>query len=65
MGLAQKDTKRFCYGDYLTWPDGNRFELIDGTTFNMAPAPDLPIRILLVKCSGKSQTHWRASPAAP
>jgi hypothetical protein len=31
MGLALKDTQHHCYGDYLTWPEDNRYELIDGS----------------------------------
>ena len=41
MGLALKDTQHHCYGDYLTWPDGIRYELIDGIAYAMSPAPDL------------------------
>ena len=35
---APKDRK-FTYGDYLSWPDEERWELIDGEAFNMTPAP--------------------------
>jgi Uma2 family endonuclease len=31
--------KRFTYGDYLTWPDTERWELIDGVPYDMSPAP--------------------------
>jgi Uma2 family endonuclease len=41
MGLALKDTQYHCYGDYLTWPDDMRYELIDGSAYAMSPAPDL------------------------
>lgn len=27
------------YGDYLTWPEGERWEIIDGEAFDMSPAP--------------------------
>lgn len=33
--------KRFTYGDYLTWPEEERWELIEGIPFNMTPAPSL------------------------
>jgi len=29
----------YTYGDYLTWGDGERWELIDGMAYNMSPAP--------------------------
>jgi len=39
MALAQKTKKGFTYTDYLTWPDDERWELIDGEAYNMSPAP--------------------------
>jgi len=42
MSLALKDKQHHCYGDYLTWPNDVRYELIDGDAYLMAPAPDLP-----------------------
>ena len=37
--LALKREERFTYGDYLTWDDDQRWELIDGVPYNMSPAP--------------------------
>lgn len=31
--------RKYTYADYLTWDDGNRYELIDGVPYMMAPAP--------------------------
>lgn len=31
--------ERFSYGDYLHWPEGERWELIDGAAYDMTPAP--------------------------
>jgi Uma2 family endonuclease len=39
MGLALRDKKMHTYGDYLTWPDEVRYELIDGVAYAMSPAP--------------------------
>ena len=40
MGLAvRKKEERFTYGDYLKWPDEERWELIDGVAYDMSPAP--------------------------
>lgn len=30
---------RYTYDDYLRWPEGQRWEIIDGVAFNMCPAP--------------------------
>lgn len=32
-------TPRFTYGDYVHWPDGERWELIDGVAYDMTPSP--------------------------
>ena len=40
MGHALKAKKgEFTYADYRTWPDGERWELIDGEAYAMSPAP--------------------------
>ncbi len=41
MGLALRDRDYHTYADYLTWPEDVRYELIDGTAYMMAPAPNL------------------------
>ena len=37
--LPRKANVKYTYGDYLTWPDDERWELIDGVPYNMTPAP--------------------------
>jgi Uma2 family endonuclease len=32
---------RFSYQDYQTWPDDERWELLDGKAYNMTPAPTM------------------------
>lgn len=39
MGLPLRDARRHTYGEYLTWPEDVRYELIDGEAYLMAPAP--------------------------
>ena len=40
MGLPiKKSDHKFTYTEYSTWPDDERWELIDGTAYNMSPAP--------------------------
>ena len=41
--------KKFTYGDYLTWPEEERWELIDGVAYNMTPAPATAHQIILVE----------------
>jgi len=43
MALPQRDTQRHTYGDYLTWSDDRREELIDGIAYiKEPPAPSRP-----------------------
>jgi Uma2 family endonuclease len=40
MSLSiKKQDKPFTYADYLSWPDDERWELINGTAYDMSPAP--------------------------
>ena len=39
MPLARKTERKFTYTDYVTWPNDERWELIDGQAYNMTPAP--------------------------
>ena len=41
MGQPLQHEARYTYGDYLRWPDGVRYELINGEARMMAPAPNL------------------------
>lgn len=40
MGLPLRDNAYHTYGDYLTWPDDVRYELVDGVAYLMSPAPN-------------------------
>jgi len=40
MGYPEKKPGGgFCYGDYLKWPVNERWELINGEAYNLAPSP--------------------------
>jgi len=40
MPQARKDAERpFTYADYCSWPENKRWELIDGVSYDMTPAP--------------------------
>lgn len=39
MSLIQQISERYTYGNYLTWPDDERWEIIDGLVYNMSPGP--------------------------
>jgi len=35
----EKQKKGLLYQDYITWPDDERWKLIDGVPYSMIPAP--------------------------
>ena len=35
-----KENRKYIYQDYLTWPDEERWEIIDGVAYDMSPAPE-------------------------
>ncbi len=37
--LAKESDKKLNYADYLTWPDDERWEIIEGVPYDMSPAP--------------------------
>lgn len=40
MGVPQKRADRkYSYDDYCSWPEDERWELIEGTAYDMSPAP--------------------------
>jgi len=53
MGLPlRKDDRRYTYKDYCTWPEEERWELIDGTAWNMSPAPNRAHQQVSFRLSG-------------
>jgi Uma2 family endonuclease len=39
--LPKPQSTRYTVADYMTWPDEERWELIDGVAYNMSPAPGI------------------------
>jgi Uma2 family endonuclease len=39
MYPEKREDKKYSYKDYLNWPDSERWELIGGVAYGMAPAP--------------------------
>ncbi|MFO1434920.1 MAG: Uma2 family endonuclease [Gammaproteobacteria bacterium] len=39
MKTSRPPQNRYSYADYLTWPDDQRWELIDGNAYAMVPSP--------------------------
>ncbi len=60
--LALKLEERFTYGDYLTWDDGERWELIDGVPYNMSPAPTVRHQAISRELSTEFALYLRGKP---
>jgi Uma2 family endonuclease len=48
MSQAAAPEKKYTYGDYLSWPEGERWELLEGEPYNMTPAPSRIHQIIVV-----------------
>lgn len=54
--------ERFAYSDYLTWPDDERWELIDGGAYNMSPAPGSIHQRVSMDLSRQFSTYLKGKP---
>lgn len=62
--LARKLEERFTYGDYLTWDDDERWELIDGVLFNMTPTPRVVHQRILMEIGVQFANFLHGKPHA-
>jgi Uma2 family endonuclease len=60
--MASEDARAFTYGDYLTWPDDERWEIIDGVAYCMSPAPTPRHQQQLVEVTRQFANHLSGSP---
>lgn len=65
MGLALKDDKKYTWQDYLTWPDSERWEVIDGTAYNMTPSPSFNHQKIVGNIYGILREKLRGKPCTP
>ena len=59
---APEEDQGYTYGDYLTWPDEERWELIDGAAYCMSPAPAPRHQEELVELVRQFANHLRGKP---
>lgn len=51
MPLPYKDQKHYTYSDYITWPENERWELIQGIAYDLSPAPNTAHQTVSVELS--------------
>ena len=49
----KESAEKMTYGEYLTWPEGERWELISGVAYNMSPAPSPMHQRVLIALSAQ------------
>jgi len=63
VGLPVKQKAgTFTYGDYLTWSDDERWELLNGVAFNMTPAPSDAHQSVVVQLVLQIGNHLAGKP---
>ncbi len=59
---AQVQNRGYRYADYCAWPDDQRWELIDGTAYDMSPAPSRRHQEVLGELFVQIKTRLGSSP---
>ncbi len=62
MGLPRRDAQHHTYGEYRTWPEDVRYELIDGEAYLMAPAPTVAHQRLVLELARQIADALEGSP---
>ena len=62
MGHSVSKAEHYRYADYLSWDDDQRWELIDGEPFCMAPAPGSEHQGVSVELTTQIASQLRQSP---
>ena len=66
MGLPQRNFETgFTYADYLSWPAGERWELIEGQAYAMSPAPSNFHQLIVGELFAKIHGYFRGKPCRP
>lgn len=61
----QRDDRRYTYGDFASWPEGERWEPIDGVAYDMSPAPSPRHQVVLGELHAQFHAALRGSPCRP
>lgn len=59
---GEKKDQRYTYGDYLSWPDEERWEIIDGIAYNMTPTPSVQHQRILGELSRQLANYFLEKP---
>ena len=59
------EKRKFTYADYKSWPDDERWEVIDGEAYNMTPAPVLNHQRVLGNLHALFHAFFKGKPCRP
>lgn len=59
MAVPVPGTGRYIYADYLKWPEGERWELIEGVAYAMSPTPSRRHQDVLRELLGQLYNQFR------
>lgn len=62
---AQKRHAKLTYADYKTWPDDERWEIINGEAYAMTPAPSLKHQAIVTNLTGVFFNFFKSKPCKP
>lgn len=62
MGTAIDLSQRYSYADYLTWDDGERWEIMDGLPYNMTAAPSRRHQRVLGRLFSRFSNYFKSKP---
>ncbi len=63
--LVKKSSQKFTWNDYITWPDSERWEIIDGIAYNMTPAPSVKHQGVAGKFHSQLDQKLKGKPCRP
>ncbi len=61
----RKSEQPFTYADYRSWPEGERWELIDGAAYAMSPAPRRIHQSLTIQFASQLDNYFSGKPCRP
>lgn len=62
---ARGINQTYTYADYLTWPDDERWEIIDGEAYAMTPAPTTTHQRIIGNIFTRVDQFFRGKPCVP
>ncbi len=62
MSTQEQSIQRYTYGDYVEWPDDERWEIIEGVPYDMSPAPSLSHQAIVTKLVRHIDTYLDGKP---